>query len=847
MSNDEIRKNIGHATSYGYAKSTGRLPEGMDEDAYAELMADYVTVGQTAVAAKNAAVAAKDAAETAAGTATTKAAEASQSATTATNAANAAQADADAAALDASQAMSAASTATTKASEASQSATTATNAKNDAVTAKTAAQAAQTAAETAEDNAETSATAAAASAASVAESAAQIQTNAEDISQLKSDLNVLQDKLYNELSASLTQNASTYFNYPMFVGEKYYIQNTSASGDIALATRHTPSGTDVESISAQLSHGNSMEFVPSYDTPILRVYCNASGGTFKIYQEGTLSQQFTKLQQEVANISVDTSEIEIAEGYIQIPSITATKQQYINTGINYDGSTGFEIEFEMYSSFGQSGVFGNVIGSRIASGNKDLELNTFNTTATGLFRYGDSSHQKAGNIVREKRIRCSWINNVYTVYDVENKTVIHTSTANNAVDSDNGYPLFIFALNNGGTATALAWMKLYSAKIYSGSSVVANMIPVYNVSTGKTGLYDTVRNAFYGDANGGDFEADYGLALQVRMNTDDIDELKNGTADAGTVYESELASTIEAYQTVLTASGVPMLTMPIFTDLHHDAKYTNDPTIDMFANIKKLISYLHCDALCNLGDAIDGQNQTKLQAETALGEVINKMYSITDRSHNLEGNHDSNVQSTWEQYGGITGAKLTLPELYDALNKGSENEVHDFTTRLTNYYMDFDQYNLRVICLGVNYVTFTEDTKTWLENVALDTDKPVIVLAHCPTRAEWGYNNDVQNGVAYVEAPLKAFVQNGGKVIVYIHGHTHGDKISTADDLPFAEVSIGCAKYETLSSGTTGATYQARNANNYTKILFDLVCIDQTNEEVHFIRYGAGSDRYISY
>lgn len=231
MSNENIKKNIGHATSYGYAKSTGRLPEGMDEDAYAELMADYVTVGQTAVAAKNAAVAAKDAAETAAGTATTKAAEAGQSATTATNAASAAQEDADAAALVASQAMSAASTATTKAEEAATSATTATNAKDAAVTAKTAAQAAQTAAETAENNAETSATAAAASAASVQSSAEQITQNATDINELKntlSELYVPSENIYNQATdrhginidgnGNITENAGYKVSDYIYVG-----------------------------------------------------------------------------------------------------------------------------------------------------------------------------------------------------------------------------------------------------------------------------------------------------------------------------------------------------------------------------------------------------------------------------------------------------------------------------------------------------------------------------------------------------------------------------------------------------------------------------------------------------
>ena len=193
-----ITQDLGIATAYGYAKSKGYTGT---EAEFAELMASYAEVGQTAVdAAETATTKANEAsasattARTAANTATTKAGEASQSASTATNAASAAQADADAAALDASQAMSAASTATTKAEEAATSATTATNAKDAAVTAKTAAQAAQTAAETAEDNAEASASAAAASAASVQSSAEQITQNATDINELKNTLSDLQFK-----------------------------------------------------------------------------------------------------------------------------------------------------------------------------------------------------------------------------------------------------------------------------------------------------------------------------------------------------------------------------------------------------------------------------------------------------------------------------------------------------------------------------------------------------------------------------------------------------------------------------------------------------------------------------
>ena len=179
-----VIKDLGAATAYGYAAEKGYT--GTEEE-FAELMASYATVGQTAVNAAQTATTKASEAATSATTATAKASEATTAATTATNKAAEAQADADAAALDASQALSAASTATTKASEATtaaatatSAATTATTAKDDAVSAKTAAQTAQAGAETA--------------AASVQSSAEQITQNTTDINELKNTLSDLQFK-----------------------------------------------------------------------------------------------------------------------------------------------------------------------------------------------------------------------------------------------------------------------------------------------------------------------------------------------------------------------------------------------------------------------------------------------------------------------------------------------------------------------------------------------------------------------------------------------------------------------------------------------------------------------------
>jgi hypothetical protein len=154
-----MEKNLGHATAYGYAKSKGYSGT---EDEFAELMADYASVGQSAAqsaseaaasaaSASGSAASAEQAAQTAtdkaseavtaADTATTKASEASQSASTASEAATSAS-------TSAQTATTAAATATAKASEASESATTASAAKTDAESARDAA--AQSASEAAE-------------------------------------------------------------------------------------------------------------------------------------------------------------------------------------------------------------------------------------------------------------------------------------------------------------------------------------------------------------------------------------------------------------------------------------------------------------------------------------------------------------------------------------------------------------------------------------------------------------------------------------------------------------------------------------------------------------------------
>ena len=147
----------------------------------------------------------------------------------------------------------------------------------------------------------------------------------------------------------------------------------------------------------------------------------------------------------------------------------------------------------------------------------------------------------------------------------------------------------------------------------------------------------------------------YPIELKIQTIIDPTLLLKNvDLLDEKHIYQEELQSSIESVETVLKSSNQPMLTFAVFTDLHHDPKYPNDPTIDMFANMEKLNNQLHFDGIFNLGDTIDGQFQTKYVAEECIADVTGLMYNISlIKSHSVTGNHDDNVQSTWPDRGGL--------------------------------------------------------------------------------------------------------------------------------------------------------------------------------------------------
>lgn len=284
----------------------------------------------------------------------------------------------------------------------------------------------------------------------------------------------------------------------------------------------------------------------------------------------------------------------------------------------------------------------------------------------------------------------------------------------------------------------------------------------------------------------------------------------------------------------------------IYTDIHHDSAYEVDPWKETLECIQAVSKGARIDAFWNLGDIINGHKTTKAEAIAQIREVIELEDKVSPNFHRIPGNHDNNIQSTYESNAGYSMDEVLTPdELKDVFTNThtTQTEIHNGT----DYYVDFP--GLRVVCLSADGATFLEETAEWLKNTALDTDLPVLFLSHIPTRPEWGFHNDVQGG-ELIEKGITEFIERGGMVVGYIHGHDHGDMISTVrgGEKVWHEVCVACSRFHVpTSNGTPSMTFWERNQKDETKVVFDVVSIDLEKRVVKFIRFGAGEDREIMY
>ena len=210
----------------------------------------------------------------------------------------------------------------------------------------------------------------------------------------------------------------------------------------------------------------------------------------------------------------------LPEGYTQVEYIESTGTQYIDTGY-VPNDAGGKVETKVsFTSFVPVSSYSNIYGVEAAAAPWNL-LGVRTTSAKKLVFLTYSDNYTNPTIRTE--------NTAYTIeqsykrltstsqrlkYAIDGLTLIDTDKSSSYVIQQ--VNMYLFAANINGP-TRYSKIKMYYFRLYDEDTLVREMVPCINNSTGKAGMYDLVNGVFYGNSGTGDFTA--GDALYITSET----------------------------------------------------------------------------------------------------------------------------------------------------------------------------------------------------------------------------------------------------------------------------------------------------------------------------------------
>lgn len=208
----------------------------------------------------------------------------------------------------------------------------------------------------------------------------------------------------------------------------------------------------------------------------------------------------------------------LPSGYKRLEYIQSSGTQYIKTGIVPNRNTRIVLDVQLLSTQ-TARCF--LFGSRESDvAHFWVEKSSSGQFITNYGTVGDKTFSRS--LSPYSRYVIDKNSNITTI---GSETITHTAGALNG-----SLEMFLFVENYNGTASTFSSMKLYSCKIYDGSTIVRNYIPCQNRS-GTVGLWDDVNAKFHSNAGTGTFVA--GPVISESVDENEITELEyiqsNGT------------------------------------------------------------------------------------------------------------------------------------------------------------------------------------------------------------------------------------------------------------------------------------------------------------------------------
>lgn len=229
--------------------------------------------------------------------------------------------------------------------------------------------------------------------------------------------------------------------------------------------------------------------------------------------------------------------------------------------------------------------------------------------------------------------------------------------------------------------------------------------------------------------------------------------------------------------------------MCIQTDTHLSFVNPSSPQfsgIDTCNNIRLLAAYCGADGIANLGDLIQGyENDTPPDMRRTMGEAAMRYcYPKACPTFLVVGNHDDNFVYYDHHKNEVGSSIFQKNEVFDRMIKPSLNTFINVTHQETNMYYYVDYTDIRVIVLNSQdggtslwNFGFSDAQVDWFKTKALNTNKQVLVMCHCPLLST--LTSDCPDSASRIINALKEFKTGGGVVIGCLAGHTHRQQLET--------------------------------------------------------------------
>lgn len=186
----------------------------------------------------------------------------------------------------------------------------------------------------------------------------------------------------------------------------------------------------------------------------------------------------------------------LPSGYTPLEYIESTGSQYVDTGFKPNQNTRVVMEFQLTK---ESSNYRAIMGVRDTTSDTAPNQFVFWNYPSEVFRTDFFGTNKTiSGLTRLSRMTLDKNKNVTTI---GGQTITNTAASGQCTQN-----LYLFCVNEAGTAKYFAEAKGWPTKVYDNGTLVRDYIPVQRLD-GAVGLLDQVNNAFYPDAAGGNFIA----------------------------------------------------------------------------------------------------------------------------------------------------------------------------------------------------------------------------------------------------------------------------------------------------------------------------------------------------